>query len=448
MRSTRQPLRQPHPAFQSAATQAAQAASAAARGAHRPAPVGRLRYRRSLTPLGRRTSVAVALAAAVTVVAGSTAVAALNMRPTALHTPALATGSLAGPHLAPAAVPAGSTRLGTRTGSVVRKPQPAAVVIVTSTGTAGLKAPASGLVDRHHAPPAAYAPAVRSYVVDTTWASVQPVAGGPIVHPNAIDTAVTYARANGMALKLRVAAGIDAPAWAKSLDGPPMTFYYTAATVSSAGTVAGTVGRFWTPKFAAAYADLQVKLAATYDNVPEIRETSVTQCGTIFNETYLRNTKDPRNAATLLAGGFTRAKDDQCHAAQIQAHSVWTHTYSEVAFNPYQAIQPDGTTKQDMTYTLSQMDYCRQVLGANCLLANFSLSSSRITDSQYGLMYKHMQALGGAMNFQTATAAKIGSYTTVLAWAANFGASSVELPTGYTSWPVATLSSYATKMKA
>ena len=449
MRTTRQPAHRPHPAFQTPAASALRAV-AAQPGAHRPLPVGRLRYRRSLTPLGTRATVAVALAAAVTGVAGSTAVAALNVRPAvSTHTLAIATGT--GPHLAPAGSTGstGSTVLApvrvqrsspaTNTGAVT-PPAP-----VSSTPT-GLKAPVVGLVDRHHAPPASYAPAVRSFVVDTTWASVQPVQGGPIVHPNAIDTAIAYARANDMALKLRVAAGIDAPAWAKTLDGPPMTFSYTAATVRSAGTVAGTVGRFWTPKFSAAYADLQAKLAAAYDAVPQVRETTVTQCGTIFNETYLRNTKDPQNAATLLAAGFTVAKDNECHAAQIQAHKVWTHTMSEVAFNPYQAIQPDGSTKQDLAYTLSQMDYCRQVLGANCMLANFSLSSSRITDSQYSQMYQHMIALGGGMNFQTATAAKIGSYTTVLAWAASVGANSVELPTGYTTWPITTLTSYASKM--
>jgi hypothetical protein len=409
-----------------------------------PKPVGRLRHRRSLSPLAKRVMVAAALATSASVIIGSTAVAALNAGAAAVkHAPALTTHSLAAPHTAPAAPAAPH---GTGAGTVVHRSSPNAVISVP-TKPALVKAPVVGLVDRHHAPTASYAGVVRSFVVDTTWASVQPVQGGPIVHPNAIDNAIKLARSNGMSLKLRVAAGIDAPAWAKTLDGPPMTFYYTAATVSSAGTVAGTVGHFWTPKFAAAYADLQAKLAAAYDDVPQVRETSVTQCGTIFNETYLRNTKDPRNAATLLAGGFTRAKDDVCHADQIQAHKEWQHTLSEVAFNPYQAIQPDGSTKQDMAYTLSQMDYCRQVLGANCMLANFSLSSSRITDTQYGVMYKHMQALGGVMNFQTATAAKIGSYSTVLAFAATVGASSVELPTGYTSWPVATLGSYAAKMK-
>jgi hypothetical protein len=411
------------------------------RGAQ-PKPVGRLRHRRSLSPLAKRVVVAAALATSASVIIGSTAVAALNVGPSAVkRAPLLSTHSLAAPHTAPAAPAAPH---GTGTGAIVHLSSPNAVISVPTNALA--KGPVVGLVDRHHAPTAAYAGVVRSFVVDTTWASVQPVQGGPIVHPNAIDDAIKLAQSNGMNLKLRVAAGIDAPAWAKTLDGPPMTFYYTAATVSSSGTVAGTVGHFWTPKFAAAYADLQAKLAAAYDDVPQVRETTVTQCGTIFNETYLRNTKDPRNALALLAGGFTRAKDDVCHSDQILAHKVWQHTFSEVAFNPYQAIQPDGSTKQDLTYTLSQMDYCRQVLGANCMLANFSLSSSRITDTQYSLMYKHMQALGGFMNFQTATAAKIGSYTTVLAWAASVGASSVELPTGYTSWPVLTLGSYAAKM--
>ena len=40
---------------------------------------------------------------------------------------------------------------------------------------------------------------------------------------------------------------------------------------------------------------------------------------------------------------------------------------------------------------------------------------------------------------QTSTAAKIGDWATALTWAATNGASSVELPTGYTSWSLGTL---------
>jgi hypothetical protein len=311
--------------------------------------------------------------------------------------------------------------------------------------TAVVKAPVVGLVDRHHVPPSAVAGVVRSFVVDVPWATLQPVQGGPLVHPNPIDAAIAQARAGGFALKLRVEAGIAAPQWAKTLDGPPMTFYYTDATVSSAGTVAGTVGRFWTPAFSAAYAALQVRLAAAYDGVPEIRETTVTQCQTIFAETYLRNAKDPRNTSALLADGFTRAGDDQCHAAQLQAHRVWKRTRSEVAFNPYQGIAPTGAVTQDTAYTLGQMDGCRQVLARMCVLANFSLSSDRIADPEYGAIYEHMRALGAPIDFQTATAAKIGDYAKAITFASDLGASSVELPSGYATWPLPTLASLAAR---
>jgi hypothetical protein len=320
----------------------------------------------------------------------------------------------------------------------------------TSSGgtvTTGLKAPMSGLLDRHHAPPTAFKSMMHGYVVDVSWASLQPTQGGPIVHPNAIDNAIAYAKANNLALKLRVAAGIDAPNWAKTLDGTPVTFKYTAATKGKAGVVAGTVGRFWLPKFGAAYQDLQNKLAAAYDNVPQVRETDVTRCATIFEETYLRNTKLPENATALLRAGFTRAQDDVCHDQQIAAHKVWVHTRSDVSFNTYQAISADGSVKADLAYTLSQMKYCRAVLGARCVLSNHSLSSTRLADKDmiaiYGLMKSMLSS--GPFALQTATAAKIGDWAMAIGWAVNNGASSVELPTGYTSWNFATLSSLQAK---
>ena len=159
-------------------------------------------------------------------------------------------------------------------------------------------------------------------MVNTTWASLQPQQGGPIAHPNDIDRAIEQARSNGYTLKLRVRAGIDAPEWAKRLDGSPIPMTYTAATVKKAGQSAGTIGRFWTPRFGAAYNDLQTKLAATYDGVPEIRQTDITRCSTIFAETYLRNTKDKANAKALISAGYTRAADD------VATPSRWRRTRS------------------------------------------------------------------------------------------------------------------------
>ncbi len=106
------------------------------------------------------------------------------------------------------------------TASVVHKPQPEAPRRTDTPRREPVsRRPSSAWSTGTTPRPSSYAPAVRSFVVDTTWASVQPVQGGPIVHPNAIDNAIALAKTNGMALKLRVAAGIDAPTWAKNLDG-------------------------------------------------------------------------------------------------------------------------------------------------------------------------------------------------------------------------------------
>jgi hypothetical protein len=314
------------------------------------------------------------------------------------------------------------------------------------TSSASVKAPASGLMDRHHAPKAGFTEVVRGYVVNTTWAALQPAKGGPIVHPNPVDQAIAVAKKNGYTLKLRVRAGIDAPDWAKKLGGAPMTFYYTGATAGKAGTAAGTVGRFWAPSFGAAYQDLQNKLAAAYDGVPEIRQTDITRCSTIFAETYLRDAMDRRNVRTLLAAGFTRAADEKCHIQQIRAHQVWTRTISDLAFNPYNSIRPDATVRSDLAYTLSQMTFCRTVLGSRCSLSNHSLASKRLTTGAYGEMYAHMRKLGGPIDLQTATAAKIGDFREVLAFASWMGASSVELPTGYERWSMADVTTAAGRL--
>lgn len=339
------------------------------------------------------------------------------------------------PDAAGSAVAAPSSTASSSTSSTTSDPTPAT----------GLKEPIRGLLDRHKAPTAAYSSVVRAFVVDVAWADLQPEAGGPIVRPNAIDRAVSVAEANGYTLKLRVRAGIDAPAWAKSLGGAPVPIQYSAATKGRAGQVAGTIGRFWLPAFGAAYDDLQAKLAALYDDVPQIRQTDITRCSTIFAETYLRNTKNRSNATALLDAGFTRAADDVCHSEQIASHQVWKRTLSDLSFNPYQAIESDGSVKQDLPYTLAQMSTCREVLGDRCVLENHSIASSRIGSGSDAAVYTQMQRLGGTFDFQTATNAKIGDAAAVLGWAAAIGATSVELPSGYQSWPMSLLTAVSAK---
>jgi hypothetical protein len=304
-----------------------------------------------------------------------------------------------------------------------------------------------GLLDRQHYPKG-YDSVVKSFVIDVPWAQLQPTPGGPLAHPNAIDDELAQAQSAGMTVKLRVGAGVDAPDWAKRIGGDPIPMYYTAATVAHAGELAGTIGRFWLPAFGAAYDDLQQKLAAAYDDNPTLAQVAITRCSTIFSETYLRNTKDPANANALVAAGFTRAADDVCHDEQMRSHLVWTHTRSSLTINPYQAISADGSVKQDLAYSLTQMAQCRQILGRRCVLENYSLSSSRIGDQQYGQIYATMQQLGAPFDFQTATMAKVGNLPDVLAYASSIGATSVELPSGYTEYTPGQLAPYQDALSA
>jgi len=337
------------------------------------------------------------------------------------------------------------TRTRTRTRTVVALALAGTLAVITAavavvilrdktSESPPLKTPIVGLLDRHRAPPAERQDAVNAYVVDVPWAELQPRAGQEIVRDNAIDKAVSLARRDGLQLKLRVRAGIDAPDWAKVIGGAPVPIYHTENNRGDPGAVAGTIGRFWLPEFSAAYADLQTRLAAIYDGVPQIRQTDVSQCSTIYSETYLRGTSNPDNVTSLVGAGFTRAADERCHIDQISAHRVWRQTLSDVAFNPYTAIEADGSTRTDLAYTLDQMSRCRSLLGARCVLQNNSISSTVIASKNYRAMYEKMRSLGGPIDFQTAMPSRIGDHNEVLGWAAEICASSVELPSSYPTW--------------
>ncbi len=182
----------------------------------------------------------------------------------------------------------------------------------SSPGPTGPTSPAGpvkrviqGLIDRQGEPSKKNLDSVHAYVVKVSWADLQPTAFGPLTTDNAIDKAILRVRepdfaAVSMVLKLRVFAGIGAPDWAKTLGGAALPYINNQEGGSVAG---GTIGRFWSPEFGKAYADLQAKLAARYDGVPEVREVTVSRCSTIFDELFVRQPGEPKNVQSLLSGG-------------------------------------------------------------------------------------------------------------------------------------------------
>lgn len=299
-----------------------------------------------------------------------------------------------------------------------------------------------GLIDRQGAPPKQELSAVHAYVVKVNWADLQPTPFGPIAANNAIDQALARVRqpdfaALGMALKLRVFAGIGAPEWAKTLDGPAVPYVDNQPGASVSG---GTIGRFWTANFGRAYADLQNKLAAKYDLVPQIREITVSRCSTIFDEPFVRQFGDKSNVAALLAAGYTSAADKQCIVDSIAEHNVWRHTTSDVDFSPFPLIADPGGAR-DLAFPESVMVTCRAELGMRCGLQNNSLSSDKLASSTFQQLYQRMTALGPTIVLQTASRGRIGDAASVLAAAVTIGANAVELPDGYTGWSLAMLQS-------
>ena len=316
-----------------------------------------------------------------------------------------------------------------------------------SAGT--LKPAIQGLIDRQGSPPKTMTPYVHAYVVKVNWADLQPVQGGPIVANNPIDVAI--ARVNrpdyaalGMVLKLRVFAGVGAPDWAKSLGGDPIPYYNPDG---ASGIPSGTIGRFWTPEFGAAYTDLQTKLAAQYDAVPQLREVTVSRCTTFYDEPFTRQFGDKRNIAALLDAGYTTAADEQCILDSIATHDVWQQTRTDVAFNPYPLITRPND-QRDLAFTNSVMAYCRTTLGERCGLENNSMSSSKLSNNVYLRMYAAMSALGPNIVIQTAQAGQLGTPQQVMDAAVAMGANSIELPKGYPTWPTTMLAATSASLLA
>jgi hypothetical protein len=316
----------------------------------------------------------------------------------------------------------------------------------SAAGEGLLKPVLGGLLDRAGFPEPAFHDVIDGFVVDVAWAEIQPLPFGPLAANNAIDQALASVRAlpggGDMRIKLRVNAGVDAPEAAKELGGAPVAVEYDGYR-----ELAGTVGRFWTPEFGAAYDDLQVRLAAAYDRVPEIAQVEITRCMTFYAETFLRQAGTPQTPLALLAAGFTTEADKRCHRQQVQAHRVWRRTRSGLAFNPYHRIDPNGQVTAELAFPKEMMGFCRMVLGSRCVLENYSLSSP-LRDRLYDELYPMLLAAGGPLAFQTAAEARIGDWRGTLAYAVDAGAASVELNRSYPTYDRAELAAFGTALRA
>ena len=295
----------------------------------------------------------------------------------------------------------------------------------------------AGVLDRHGAPAPSRLDEVDGFVVDVAWKDIQPEAFGPLATGNPIDQAISFVRdkAPRLGIKLRVKAGIYAPPSVEALGGGAVAVAYDGYD-----QLTGTVGRFWTDEFGDAYADLQRRLADAYDNAPEVLQVVITRCMTFYAEPLLRQACTPQTPQALLAAGYSVDADHRCQHEAIEAHQAWRRTASSMAFNPYQVID-GGDPRVDTAYSVQVMHDCRDVLGDRCVLENYSLAwPLRTGDAgNYQAIYDGLVAAGPPLSFQTAAASRIGDWAAAIGWAADVGASSVELNRSYPSYDRNTL---------
>lgn len=297
----------------------------------------------------------------------------------------------------------------------------------------GLKPLLGGIVAIESAPDQAdLMGALGGVSVSVPWRVLQPVDEDALGDTSQVDRAIAAVRAwstrcdRDIGLRVRVLAGISAPPWAVEAAGAPVL------VKDPVDGKEGAAARFWTPSFGRAYDRLQRLLAARYDDVPEVREVSVSRCTTVYAEPFIRQASDASTVASLRDAGYTDELDQACQQSALEAHRVWQHTRSGYALNPAALFDgPGGAAgRRSAEVPLAAAATCRRLLAQRCVLENNSVRWPLQT-GPYTDLYAGMTELGPPLAFQTAGPKRVGNLALAVRWAAEVGASSVETsPTG------------------
>lgn len=288
--------------------------------------------------------------------------------------------------------------------------------------------------------PADYAAILDGFVVRADWSQLQPEANGDIA-PNIIDTAITYVRQwndshpqQQWHLKIRVYAGAYSPQWVKDEFGTIML----KGDVIAGEPESALVPKFWESGYLNAFNDLVVKLAAKYDDVPEIREVTTPALVTFTAEPMIRH-PSPENMKTYIDNGYSAATDLIQQRSAIALLKAWKQTRFSISFSPYEYITSDATLEISLTDTENLIDYFVQLFGKQAVLANNGLRDSTSINAidfqpggthyaMYQYMYGYHRQDGIPVMFQTEKTKDIGNLGATIQQGINLGAAAIELP--------------------
>jgi len=297
------------------------------------------------------------------------------------------------------------------------------VVIAACTPTeTGFKPLLSGIVNKgsetyfHLAQPypvidlsqvAASSPGLTGTVVDVSWSQLEPSPGTFDFSTLDADLAAVSAYNSAhpgatIGVKLRVWAANDAPNWAKTMDGTPIS--------TDVNNQPATVGQWWKPDYRAAWAGLQSALAQRYDGNPLVNEVVVASCASLTDEPMVM-AASPLVAPTLLADGWTNAAQQSCLDGALSDYAPWHQTAVYYPFSPFTTISPSGQRGIDDSVTAEVMQRCADSLASGgpwCILANNALDSTQ----GGSFVYSEINSLYAANPSNTAVAFQMNSPAT------------------------------------
>ncbi len=211
-------------------------------------------------------------------------------------------------------------------------------------------------------------PALRSVVMgsikNVPWTQMSTSLDGTLIANNPVDDLIAQIR-NGpdaakRSIKIRIQPGSDynpttgvisggAPAAVRNLAGGPVI-------VDGFNNNKIAVAKFWSPLVQQAWADLMLKLATAYDNVPEVAEVVMSLGGVEFAEPLVRaNQFMPE----LIAAGWSLQGDLDTYHAGINAMKAFQKTRASMSVSVYRKYTSGTTSTSDLQYAKDIVMYAQ-----------------------------------------------------------------------------------------
>jgi hypothetical protein len=273
-------------------------------------------------------------------------------------------------------------------------------------------------------------------VVQLYWRDIQPDENGAVKRNNDADAAINWVRdfkikyGVDLGIKIRLYCGIYSPVW-----------LFKKVGFVSLDQKQEKIPKFWTGDYVKAFADVQAKLAAMYDDVPEVREVVDGCTGSTTAEAFIRPFAERRTDAVqaFLQAGYTTEADEQAIKKSFNAMKVWKKTLVSVCFSNFKKLNSDGSVDEDINRTIDFVNDFINEFGKQAVVGNNGL---RPESGHHGQRWQEggdMYALANYFKklhdsksikiyFQTAKDERIGNLQNAIEDGVTYGASYIELP--------------------